>query len=122
MLAPTQIPVSTLWAVTAAAAICAPRGVVSGLISSSTASSTGDTASTGRPALRRKRSRPVTEPKYGGRGLSDHSAVGGARCHEEQQGDQPSPPPPPGGNPAATSAPRRSLRRARTESRRPPPR
>src|SRR6202034_2488232 len=76
-LAPTQIPVNTLLARTAAAAICAPRGVVSGLISSSMASSTGDTASTGRPALRRKRSRPVTEPKYGGRILADHSAIVG---------------------------------------------
>ncbi len=78
--APTQIPVNTLLARIAAAAICAPRGVVSGFASSSSLPSlTGETASLGSPALRRNRSRPVIEPKYGGRIRATHSAIVGAK-------------------------------------------
>ena len=76
--AATQMPVSTLLARFAAAAMTSPRGVVSRPGSLSGSSSTGATASTGMPSFLRKRSRPVMEPKWGGRIRAAQSATVGA--------------------------------------------
>ena len=54
-----QIPVSTEFARLASSAMIAPRGVGSGF----SRSLTGATASAGMPSPRRKRSRPVIDPK-----------------------------------------------------------
>ena len=78
---PTHTPTCTALTSRAEAAIAAPRAVmsVSSLSSSSVSSSlTGDTVSTGIPSRRANKSRPVIDPKCGGRTRATHSAIVGA--------------------------------------------
>ncbi|CAG7025344.1 hypothetical protein PICSAR16_04518 [Mycobacterium avium subsp. paratuberculosis] len=77
---PTHSPTWTALTNRAEAAIAAPRAVMSvnSLSCSSDSSSlTGATVSTGMPSRRANRSRPVIEPKCGGRTRATHSAISG---------------------------------------------